>query len=156
MNEKDGSGKTTTSVGEGRAKRNMRTLPPPFPVAALSQVSIWQVVAHAVLVFLLTAFPAFAASLVTGDQELGVALRIAGSTLAFGGFMLSGLYGPANARLVHVFLVALGVWLLSFVNVFMFDMALERWAGAEAIGIGLLAAIGGGAAHMLTKSRKTS
>lgn len=124
--------------------RSGRTMP---------RISPGRVVGHILLVFGMTALPSFWVGFFGGSsaiESLGVGLRIASALAGIVGFAIVGIWvGPAT-RIQQLILAAGGVWMLSLINVLLFEMTGTQWI-IEGIGIAILAAIGGAVAAVIPR-----
>ena len=81
-----------------------------------------------------------------GTSSYAVALGLSNLLLSTVGFVISGCLAPPE-RWRHLLLVAVGVWLLSLINVAFMGVPLIQWA-ILAIPIAVTMGVGGGVSHL--------
>ena len=82
-------------------------------------------------------------------SKVPVALAISNLVLTTAGFTLSGFRAPRGKRWPHLALVAVGVWIASLLNVFVFGVGAVQWLLSGPF-IAICMGAGGGIATLFT------
>lgn len=128
----------------------------PYETSAGAPLRVGAVVRDVLIVFALTAIGGFFIGLFAGitgrahDPNMMI-LTIAGSNVLLGivGFTISGSLARGN-RWPHLAVVALGVWVLSLVNVAFMGTAIVQWLAASIV-LAFMMGVGGALSYLFKR-----
>jgi len=111
------------------------------------------VIRDVVIIWILTALGGFVVG-VTGAPDDNLMTGIAFANIIFGivGFTISGGMAKIN-RWRHLFIVAIGVWLVGIINVFIMPVTIISWFFGF-IFIAFMMVIGGGLSYLFVRDKK--
>ncbi len=128
---------------------------PPSPPAE-SQMRVGPIIRDIVIVCLLSAIGGFVVGFATGPEQdpQRYILALGASNLLLGtiAFTIVGCLAPPK-RWHHLGIVAIGAWLIGFINVVFFHVSIFQWMSG-AIFIAIMMGIGGGVSYLF--GRKTN
>jgi hypothetical protein len=133
------------------------SIPPPYspPTLEYSRVNVVgehlrvrTILVDVAILFGLTFFGGFVVGFAAAASSVSMgvmmaALAVSNMVLLTIGFVLSGCRSPRGKRWPHLAWVALGIWLVSFLNVLFLGVSLGQWIGSAVLMV-ICMLIGGG------------